>query len=179
MSWKNAVHKLSSRISSDSKDDQRICQPMRGRIRGTSAAEPNPQATESTICDFAAVVGRATNSLGYGMYPPPVGRPRAWKNRFIMVIYKESKITPTFLCVTMQSRDEFTVALPINGLRRSGRRFSGYRRWPDLKKTAAQAKYGPLFPAHQPEKPGPLLKAFNMAKGRVSQGRSFAVCGVS
>ena len=77
-------------------------------------------------------VGRATNSLGHGMFPP-VGRPRGWKNRFMMVIYKESKITPTFLCVTMQSRDEFTVALPINGLRRSGRRFSGYRRSPDLK----------------------------------------------
>ena len=51
----------------------------------------------------------------------------------MMVIYKESKITPASLWVTMQSRDEFTVALPINGLRRSGRRFSGYRRSPDLK----------------------------------------------
>ena len=94
------------------KENQRVDRPKRGRIRGTTAVELKPQTTESTFCDFAVVVGRATNSLGYGMYPPPVGRPRAWKNRFIMVIYKESKITPTFLCVTMQSRDEFTFTVP-------------------------------------------------------------------
>ena len=69
MSWKDAVSNLSSRISSDSRDEQRICQPNRGRIRGTSAAKLKPQATESTIYDFAAVVGRATNSLRYGMHP--------------------------------------------------------------------------------------------------------------
>ena len=51
------------------KDNQRVARPKRGRIRGTSAAEPKPQSTESTICDFVAVVGRATNSLRYGMYP--------------------------------------------------------------------------------------------------------------
>ena len=65
----DAMHHLSSWISSDSKDNQRVARPKRGRIRGTSAAKPKPQATESTSCDFAAVVGRATNSLRYGIHP--------------------------------------------------------------------------------------------------------------
>lgn len=76
------MQKLSLRILSDSKDDQRIDPPARGRIRGISAAEPKPQAIESTICDFAAVVGRATNSLRYRMFPQ-VARPRARKSRFM------------------------------------------------------------------------------------------------
>ena len=92
---KDAMYRLSSWISSDSKDNQREDRPKRGRIRGTSAAEPKPQPTESTICDFAAVVGRATNSLRY-VFLPLSGKAESRKNRFMMVIYKESKITPTF-----------------------------------------------------------------------------------
>ena len=110
--------------------------------------------------------------------PSPVGRSRAWKNRFMMVIYKESKITPTFLCVTMQSRDEFTVALPINGLGALGVDFPGTAGHLTLKnRSTGQIRAG--FSRRSAQKPGPLLKAFNMAKGRVSQGRSVAVCGVS
>ena len=43
------------------RDNQRVDRPKRGRIRGTSSATPKPQATESTTCDHATVVGRATN----------------------------------------------------------------------------------------------------------------------
>ena len=127
-------------------------------------------------------VGRATNSLGHGMFPP-VGRPRGWKNRFMMVIYKESKITPTFLCVTMQRGrvhgrppHQWFAALWASIFRVPQ---SQFRRRLTTAESLQHAALGMtetlaswLRDGHQPEKPGPLLKAFNMAKGRVSQGRS-------
>ena len=51
------------------RDNQRVDRLRRGRIRGISAAEPQPQTIESTICDFASVVGRATTSLRYVFSP--------------------------------------------------------------------------------------------------------------
>ena len=174
------------------KYNQRADRPRRGRIRGISAAEPKPQTTESTICEFSSAVGRAANSLRYGMCPPSG---KAWSmeepvhDGDLQRIQDHSHFPSESRCrVSTSSRSpsprqtERSTRLTLRP--RSASPTAGaapYKFWRSLsqvlqvarlRENTAQAKSVPLFS-------GDLARNFRMvAQGLLAQGNSLSPCEV-